>query len=74
MQDNGGQKLSKWILSLLSKCRKPSVLVVEAEILIEIILFSGTNAKQEQLIAKQFGATKPGWEYTVIQSIQIYLI
>ena len=73
MQDNGGQQLSKWILSLLSKCRKPSV-VVEAEILIEIILFSGTNAKQEQLIAKQFGATKHGWEYTVIQSIQIYLI
>ena len=73
MQDNGGQQLSKWILSLLSKCHKPSV-VVEAEILIEIILFSGTNAKQEQLIAKQFGATKPGWEYTVIQSIQIYLI
>ena len=28
----------------------------------KIPLFSGTNVKQEQLIAEQFGATKPEWQ------------
>ena len=58
MRDNGGQRLSQCILPLLSLCRKPSILVVEKEILIEILLFSDTSAKQEQLFAGQSGETK----------------